>query len=157
MEKCIRDYTVIYSQPSIEALENLIKDFIGTFGLAVDIHDMFCYGVFCKNITYANYKWIASEMFLDESDVPEILYKHCATPEEKLAYVDDLIDKIMCGEVEKPEWMQFIEMDSEVNEYGLAPSTFLYIKAKEPQYEALAQRLVEFLYSPNLLITMVKA
>ena len=53
--------------------------------------------------------------------------------------------------------MEFIEMDTEVNEYGFAPSTFLYIKPKDPQYEALAQRLVEFLYSPNLLITMVKA
>ena len=27
MEVCVKDYTVIYSQPSIEALENLVNEF----------------------------------------------------------------------------------------------------------------------------------
>ena len=48
-------------------------------------------------------------------------------------------------------------MNMNCNEFEQAPSTFLQIVAKESQYEALAQRLIEFLYSPNLTITMVMA
>ena len=99
MEKCIRDYTVIYSQPSIEALENLIKDFIGTFGLAVDIHDMFWYGVFCKDITYSNYKWESNDTFAERMNVPDMLYNGCATPDERKDYVNDIIERIMKGEI----------------------------------------------------------
>ena len=53
--------------------------------------------------------------------------------------------------------MKWVEMNMVCDEFDQPPSTFLRIIAKEPQYEALAQRLIEFLYSPNLTITMAKA
>lgn len=64
---------------------------------------------------------------------------------------------IIPKEITKPEWMKYVEMNANCNEYDQAPSTFLQIIPKESQYEALAQRLIEFLYSPNLTITMVEA
>ena len=155
MEKCIRDYTVINSQPSIEALENLMADFFGTFGMTETIDDLFYYGVFCKPQNYANYQFDITENYGFE--LPDVIVAECGKESEKIDYVQSIINQILRNEIEKPEWMKWIEMNMVCDEYDQPPSTFLQIIAKEPQYEALAQRLIEFLYSPNLNITMVRA
>lgn len=156
MKKCVRDYTVINSQPSIEALENLMADIFGTFGLTETIDDLFYYGVFMKPQNYANYHF--DTIFGDYSfEVPFALTAECAKENEKIDYVQTIINQILRKEIAKPEWMKFVEMNMTCNEYDQAPSTFLQIIPKDPQYEALAQRLIEFLYSPNLTITMVRA
>ena len=154
MTKCVRDYTVINSQPSIEALEKLISDFFGTFGMVETIDDLFYYGVFCKPQNYANFEFDIKENY--GFDIPYNIMNYQAT-EEKIDYVKKLINQIMRKEITKPEWMKYVEMNASCNEYDQAPSTFLQIIPKENQYEALAQRLIEFLYSPNLTITMLKA
>ena len=154
MTKCVRDYTVINSQPSIEALEKLISDFFGTFGMVETIDDLFYYGVFCKPQNYANFEFDIKENY--GFDIPYNIMNYQAT-EEKIDYVKKLINQIMRKEITKPEWMKYVEMNASCNEYNQAPSTFLQIIPKEKQYEVLAQRLIEFLYSPNLTITMVKA
>lgn len=155
MTKCVRDYTVINSQPSIEALEKLISDFCSTFGLVETIDDLFYYGVFCKPQNYANFKFDITENY--DFDIPYNIMNYQANEEEKIDYVKKLINQIMKKEITKPEWMKYVEMNASCNEYDQAPSTFLQIIPKETQYEALAQRLIEFLYSPNLTITMLKA
>ena len=154
MTKCVRDYTVINSQPSIEALEKLIADFFGTFGMVETIDDLFYYGVFCKPQNYANFEFDIKENY--GFDIPYNIMNYQAT-EEKIDYVKKLINQIMKKEITKPEWMKYVEMNASCNEYDQAPSTFLQIIPKEKQYEVLAQRLIEFLYSPNLTITMLKA
>ena len=154
MTKCVRDYTVINSQPSIEALEKLISDFFGTFGMVETIDDLFYYGVFCKPQNYANFEFDIKENY--GFDIAYNIMNYQAT-EEKIDYVKKLINQIMRKEITKPEWMKYVEMNASCNEYNQAPSTFLQIIPKENQYEALAQRLIEFLYSPNLTITMLKA
>ena len=155
MGKCIVDYTVINSQPSIEALENLIADIAGTFGLTETIDDMFYYGVFCQIQNYVNYKFDTRDNY--DFEIPETILSPCASFDDKYDYVSKIIQKIMKKEIKKPEWMKYIEMNMVCDEYGQQPSTFLTIIAKELQYEALAQRLIEFLYSPNMTITMVKS
>ena len=155
MTKCVRDYTVINSQPSIEALEKLISDFFGTFGMVETIDDLFYYGVFCKPQNYANFKFDITENY--DFDIPYDIMNYEENEEEKIDYVKKLINQIMKKEITKPEWMKYVEMNASCNEYNQAPSTFLQIIPKENQYEALAQRLIEFLYSPNLTITMLKA
>ena len=155
MNECVRDYTVINSQPSIEALEKLISDFCSTFGMAETIDDLFYYGVFCKPQNYANFEFNITEVY--DFDIPYNITNCQAKEEEKIDYVEKLINQIMRKEITKPEWMKYVEMNASCNEYNQAPSTFLQIIPKESQYERLAQRLIEFLYSPNLLITMVKA
>ena len=154
MTKCVRDYTVINSQPSIEALEKLISDFCSTFGMVETIDDLFYYGVFCKPQNYANFEFDIKENY--GFDIPYNIM-NCQATEEKIDYVKKLINQIMRKEITKPEWMKYVEMNASCNEYNQAPSTFLQIIPKEKQYEVLAQRLIEFLYSPNLTITMVKA
>ena len=155
MNECVRDYTVINSQPSIEALEKLISDFCSTFGMAETIDDLFYYGVFCKPQNYANFEFNITEVY--DFDIPYNITNCQAKEEEKIDYVEKLINQIMRKEITKPEWMKYVEMNASCNEYNQAPSTFLQIIPKEKQYEVLAQRLIEFLYSPNLTITMVKA
>jgi hypothetical protein len=154
MKKCFKDYTTINSQPSIEALENLMVDFFGTFGLTETIDDLFYYGVFFKTQNYANYEFDITEDY--DFELPSVLIAPCATDREKIDYVETIIKQVMRKEIAKPEWMKWIEMNMTCDEFDQSPSTFLRIVAKEPQYEALAQRLIEFLYSPNLTITMVK-
>ena len=155
MTKCVRDYTVVNSQPSIEALEKLISDFCSTFGIVETIDDLFYYGVFCKPQNYANFKFDITEVY--DFDIPYNITNCQAKEEEKIDYVEKLINQIMRKEITKPEWMKYVEMNASCNEYNQAPSTFLQIIPKEKQYEVLAQKLIEFLYSPNLTITMVKA
>ena len=155
MTKCVRDYTVVNSQPSIEALEKLISDFCSTFGMAETIDDLFYYGVFCKPQNYANFEFDITEVY--DFDIPYNITNCQAKEEEKIDYVEKLINQIMRKEITKPEWMKYVEMNASCNEYNQAPSTFLQIIPKENQYETLAQRLIEFLYSPNLTITMLKA
>ena len=155
MTKCVRDYTVVNSQPSIETLEKLISDFCSTFGIVETIDDLFYYGVFCKPQNYANFKFDITENY--DFDIPYNIMNYQAKEEEKIDYVKKLINQIMRKEITKPEWMKYVEMNASCNEYNQAPSTFLQIIPKENQYEALAQRLIEFLYSPNLTITMLKA
>ena len=154
MTKCVRDYTVVNSQPSIEALEKLISEFFDTFGMVETIDDLFYYGVFCKPQNYANFEFDIKENY--GFDIPYNIMNYQAT-EEKIDYVKKLINQIMRKEITKPEWMKYVDMNASCNEYNQAPSTFLQIIPKEKQYEVLAQRLIEFLYSPNLTITMVKA
>lgn len=146
---------MINSQPSKEALENLIKDMAGTFGLTETIDDLFYYGVFCKPQNYANYNYDIE--FSNKLDVPEFLADCDENQEKKISYVNSIIGKVMRKEIAKPEWMKQVELSADCNEYGQPPSTFLYIEPKETYYEAFAERLIEFLYSPNLNITMVEA
>lgn len=153
IECCVRDYTIINSQPSLEALENLVQEFLWTFGMSETIDDLFYYGVFFKPQNYMNF------IFDDnmEFEVPYQLTNVCASEREKLDYIKTIMKQVMRKEIAKPEWMKYIELNMVCNNYGQAPSSFLNIIPKEEKYEKLAQRLIEFLYSPNLTITMVKA
>ena len=128
--------------------------FFATFGMVETIDDLFYYGVFCKPQNYANFEFDIKENY--GFDIPYNIM-NCQATEEKIDYVKKLMNQIMRKEITKPEWMKYVEMNASCNEYDQAPSTFLQIIPKENQYEALAQRLIEFLYSPNLTITMLKA
>ena len=147
--------TLIYSQPSIEALENLINSFVTTFGFTETIDDMFYYGVFHKPQNYANYKFDNSEGYSFE--IPPIIASVCASEHDKIEYVKSVIKQVIHKEIEKPEWMCYIELNDVCEGCGGAPSTFLTIEPKEEEYADLAEKLIEFLYSPNLVITMLDA
>ena len=154
MDNCYRDYTVINSQPTIEALENIIQCFCDTFGLIETIDDMFWYGVFCKANNYANFEFDVADNY--GFDIPSILTDVCVNINDKLEYIHKIMEKVMKKEINKPEWMKYIEMYACCNDFCQAPSTFLRIIPKEEKYANLADCLINFLYSPNLTITMVK-
>lgn len=149
----MRDYTVVYSSASKKALEDLINETLLLFNSPLSIKDMFYYGVFCKTETYAYYdEWehAPSDLF-----IPPILINDCPKPEEKCDYVNCIINQILKGAIEKPEWMFYVEMEDYKTELCLSPSTFLYIYPKDEKYRNFGEKLINFLYSPNLLITML--
>lgn len=138
----------------MEALEDMIEEFSNVFNLRITADDIFYYGVFCKPVTYANYShWDEAP---EDVEVPEILTSDIPKASEKVNYVKLIMDEVMKGENEKPDWMIHVEMEEICNNYEQAPSTFLYITPKEDKYDILSQAIVNFLYSPNLLITMTK-
>ncbi len=147
-------WTTIYSSPSVEALTELWEAMRTVLGVDEQLDDIFYYNVFCKDVTYANYDaW--EDMIALGYDTPLILTQDCTKTKERLSYVQFLMADIMRGDVEKPDWMEYIEMHAVCNEFDSQPSTFLYIIPKDEKYQVLADKLIEFLYSPNLVITMV--
>lgn len=141
--------SLIYSQPSIISLKEMVNEFIEILSdTNLTIDDMFYYGVFCATITYANHEW-SDVVMNSDFEIPEILYAPCATAEEREDFVNQVINEIIKGENEKPEWMTYIEMESDCDECGHQPSTFLRLVPKEEKYKKLGEKIVNFLYSPN--------
>ena len=142
--------TYIYSSNSVEKLKDMLNEFFLVFNIpTVTPDDLFYYGVFCKDITYANFKYWNEAP--ERLDVPTQLTEPCQTEEERLDYVHYITDLVVRGEIDKPEWMLYVEMEESCNEYDAAPSNFLYLVPKEGKYEKLANRILDFLYSPNMI------
>ena len=150
-----REYTFIYSSPCIEPLQELINEMLLIFNSPLRIDDIFYYGVFCKPETYANYQhWDEAPL---DMEVPFYLTNPCSTEKDRMEYVKDIIVQVMKGEMDKPSWMIYVEMEEICNEYEQAPSTFLYIEVKDETYRILAEKLLNFLYSPNMIITFANS
>ena len=150
-----REYTFIYSSPCIEPLQELINEMLLIFNSPLRVDDIFYYGVFCKPETYANYQhWDEAP---ENLEVPFELTNTCSTSNDRTNYVNNVIKEVLRGEIDKPSWMIYIEMEEVCNEYEQAPSTFLYIEVKDETYQILAEKLINFLYSPNLIITLATA
>lgn len=142
--------TYIYSSHSIETLKEMLNEFFLVFNIpTVTPDDLFYYAVLCKDITYANYKyWNEAPVTLE---IPEVFTSPCSTQEGRLEYVHFITNQIVRGEIKKPEWMLYIEMTENCNNYEAAPSNYLYLEAKEGKYEKLATKILDFLYSPNMM------
>mgnify|MGYP004563757619 CR=1 FL=1 len=153
----MKTITFVYSSESVEALKKLFTELRWVFGYTTvsELNDMFYYGVFCKPITYSNFKgWEKAQR--EGIEVPEILTAICPTPSEREDFVKRIINEIIKGEIEKPEWMKYVEEETTCSCCDAAPSTFLSLIPKEEKYQALADKLLEFLYSPNMMITELK-
>ena len=153
----MKTITFIYSSESVEALKNLFIELRWVFGytLIPEFDDMFYYGVFCKSVTYANFNgWEKAQR--EGIEVPEILTVMCPTPSEREDFVKRIIIEIIRGEIEKPEWMKYVEEEMSCNCCNAAPSTFLFLIPKDEKYRTLAARLLDFLYSPNMMTTELR-
>ena len=153
----MKTITFVYSSESVEALKNLFTELRGVFGytLIPEFDDMFYYRVFCKQNTYSNFNgWEKAQG--EGIEVPEMLTSVCPTPSEREDFVKRIINEIIKGEIEKPEWMQYVEEESVCNCCNAAPSTFLTLIPKDEKYRILADRLLDFLYSPNMMTTELK-
>ena len=152
----MKTITFIYSSESVEAIKRLFTELRWVFGytLLPEFDDMFYYGVFCKSVTYANFNgWEKAQR--EGVEVPEILTAMCPIPSEREDFVKRTINEIIKGEIEKPEWMRYVEEES-VCSCNAAPSTFLILIPKDEKYRTLAARLLDFLYSPNMMTTELK-
>lgn len=150
----MREFCTIYSSPSVEALRKLITTFLEVFGIYdITPDDMFYYGVFCHATVYANFSWEEAKGELDF--IPGILLEDCSTSDDRVAYVEDVISQVMTGEIEKPEWMYYVEENSSCDSCEQMPSTFLRLIPKDEKYRELGCRFITFLYSPNRLSSIV--
>ena len=146
--------TTIYSQPSIEECKNLVNCFLNTFRINnVDFDEMFYYGVFCDTSTYANYDWITVSENINGMYIPPQLLSIYSDSDERINYVETIINQVLRGEIEKPEWMTFVEMESDYGCQKVQPSNFLRLIPKHECYIYLANALISFLYSSNRINT----
>ena len=153
----MKTITFIYSSESVEALKNLFTELRRVIGYTTvpELNDMFYYGVFCKQNTYSNFNgWEKAQG--EGIEVPEMLTSVCPTPSEREYFVNRIIIEIIKGEIEKPEWMKYVEEEMSCNCCNAAPSTFLFLIPKDEKYRTLAARLLDFLYSPNMMTTELK-
>ena len=153
----MKTITFVYSSESVEALKKLFTELRWVFGYTTvpELNDMFYYGVFCKPNTYSNFNgW--EKAHGEGIEVPEMLTSVCPTPSEKEDFVKRTINEIIKGEIEKPEWMKYVEEESVCSCCNAAPSTFLTLIPKDEKYRTLADRLLDFLYSPNMMTTELK-
>lgn len=152
MTCCKTELTYVYSSPCISYLRELIESLSSTFSIKDKLDDMFWYGVFCNPETYAYYNYYD----MCNSDVPELLSNNLEPLKDKLLYVKGVIRQVIKGEIDKPEWMFFVEENESFNKFTDSPSTFLYLIPKDKRYEKFGEALTNFLYSPNLLMTLKK-
>ena len=153
----MKTITFIYTSESVKAIKRLFTELRWVFGytLIPEFDDMFYYGVFCKSVTYANFNgWEKAQR--EGIEVPEILTAMCPTPSEREDFVKRIIIEIIRGEIKKPEWMKYVEEEMSCNCCNAAPSTFLTLIPKDEKYRILAARLLDFLYSPNMMTTELK-
>lgn len=150
--KCGIELTYVYSSPCILYLRDLIETLSSTFSIKDNLDDMFWYGVFCNAETYAYYKHYNR----CDSEVPSILKNQNKPLGAKLTYVSDVINKVIKSEMDKPEWMFFVEENETFNKFSDSPSTFLYLIPKDKKYIDLGKALTNFLYSPNLMMSLKK-
>lgn len=149
----MRAYTYIYSSGTVPFLKELIDEMSLVFNTPVTLEDMFYYGVFCRENTYANYShW---EDVPERIETPYELTNPCSIESERIDYVKKVIKGILYGKIDKPQWMLYIEMEDECDIYGNQPSTFLYLFPKENKYAELAKKLINFLYSVNMSTAII--
>lgn len=147
---CYTELTYIYSSHCIEKLKELVESLNSTFSIKDKLDDMFWYGVFCNPETYANYKCYCQ----CPDDVPDLLMNEDEPLNTRMIFVRGTIDKVTKHEIEKPEWMYFVESYESFNKFEDSPSTFLYLIPKDKKYQKFGEALINFLYSPNLMVTM---
>lgn len=152
MDNCKTELTYVYSSPCISYLRELIEAFNTTFYSKIDLDKMFWYGVVCNVETYAYYKHYNR----CPHTVPNVLMDETIGLSKKYEYVQEMITLVIKREVDKPEWMFFVEENETFNEFSDAPSTFLVLIPKNEKYRKLGEALTNFLYSPNMLITLKK-
>jgi hypothetical protein len=132
--------TVIYtySDASEGALREMIDETFKILGV-----DKKCDDVFTLTITLDD-EYHYSEAFDDgEVEVPDELQG--LTGKALTAAIDEVVEKVKNGEMEKPQWMKSVEGKNDYNYY--APGTTLNITPKAPEFAKLAELIGKFLYS----------
>ncbi|CAB4131461.1 hypothetical protein UFOVP276_210 [uncultured Caudovirales phage] len=124
-----------YSDASESAMRNMIEEFFKVFGIDKKCDEVFTLTVTCKSYDY-------SDRVSNLDDMPEE-FKGLGNKEIQ-AKTEEILAKVVSGEINKPQWMTDVEKD---DHWDNRPATTLNIEPKAPEYAALAKLLLEFLYS----------
>jgi hypothetical protein len=144
-----------YSDASPQACEEMIDEIFKTFGIDKKCSDVFRLTVLAED-AYIYDEWKDRHEEDDDDDLDEDededdeefddeIEEEEEEEEEEEGDVDKLMQDIIQGRSEKPSWMT--EAEQEEDGDGYAPNTTLYIVAKSPEFEKLAELIVNFLYS----------
>jgi len=118
-----------YSGGSLQAVKDLVNEMLKVFERTETFDDIFYAGVFLDD----TYRYTEDENEDEENTIPEDVD------------IDKMIDDILIGKIEKPEWMISVE-ENEDGE-GFLPDTMLYLKSKDEKYNELAKQLLNYLTS----------
>ena len=121
-----------YSDQSLEAMRTLVDEFFKAFGI-----DKKCNDVFTLTLTFEDSYGYKSR--LDYDNLPKELQGPSHLKQSQA--IDNILERVFNGEIEKPQWMLDIEND------GFRPSTTLKIVAKHEKHAKLAELFHSFLYS----------
>lgn len=129
--------TVIYTYSGgcIEPVKEMINEFAKIDGANKTADDMFYFGVFCDIDTYLEHE------YCDDGEPPVI------TTDTTEKHIEEFMEKVMKGEIEKPAWMTEVEESEGWSYYS--PDTNLHILPKSEEYEKLGKKITRFLYSTN--------
>lgn len=121
--------TTIYTyQNSIEQTKELVQEVLNICGVKDKTpDDIFNYGTFYE-------AWYYADIIEDDENMPEDW-------KESQEYVENIIGKVMAGEMEKPEWLD-AEADLENGQ-----SIYLYLHCKDEKYKHLADKIKNLLNS----------
>lgn len=138
--------TTIYtfSDNSEKAFKALVSEFFKSMGVEKTCDE--CFNVFVGASDFdrisdrlSDWKYNHDD---DEEKPSEVFNKDGEFSSTKF---NDLLDKVLEGKLPMPEWLQDEIDATKDSEYG--PGTTLYITAKDPKFEKLAELFGEFLYS----------
>lgn len=134
--------TVIYTyQNSVNEAKELVQEILNLMGEDKKAEDVFYFGTFCPVGEYIGF--LDSEDDLD--DDLEMPTKSLNNYKKREDAIEELINKVLMGELEKPEWMKEAEISG--NYMGFNPDLSLYMLEKESKYKELGDKIINFLNS----------
>lgn len=136
--------TTIYTyQNSTKEAKELLQEILNFVGKGETVDDVFNIGVFLEDVDqYAEY--LAEHIEEEGGECPDDFPKDW---KEQGTYVKNLQDKILRGEMNKPQWMK----DAEEYEDGMGYTypTSLHIVSKDEKYSKLIEKILAFLNSTD--------
>jgi hypothetical protein len=129
--------TVIYTyqDSKVEATE-LLQEILNLIGDDSKVEDLFFIGTFCDADVYTE------KISRDKYNMPE---DYPSGYKEQYKYIDNIIERILKGEIEKPKWMEDAETNEDYDCFN--PNTNLIIIPKNEKYNTLAKKMINFLNS----------
>jgi hypothetical protein len=109
------------SNNSLEACKEMLNEILALLNIEKKCDDIFCLNVLLDGVWLYEY----------EAEKHNLTKKDCKK----------LIEDIVCGKEEKPQWFIDVETSYDQND------TTLHIHSKDPKYENLISLINKFLYS----------
>ena len=135
--------TTIYTfhDGCIGPLKELVNEMLSVLNHTEKFDDIMIAGIFLDSYRYI-------DIFEDNDTIEGFTYEECINiPRGELSnydYIKALVEDILHGRIDKPEWMTKIE--EYIRDESYADSN-LYICAKDPIYQPLCNKLLNFLNS----------
>lgn len=125
-----------------EAFGKLMNELLTTFKIPIPLNEIFKYGVFMSDDTYASFDWGQQEY---PFEIPPELLDNSVSFDNKLLLVRNCMAE--ATESGKPKWMVYVEENAKCDDFDIEPSTFLFIHPVKEEYAKLAEAFNLFLRS----------